>query len=171
MDSDHVDRLSRTLAATLSRRTSLGLATLLGLAPVAGTEAKKRKKKKKKKKCPSGYTACGKQCFDLSDNTQHCGSCATVCSPGKACCQGTCVNLQDDDRHCAACGKRCRTNDHETPRLDAAEICQAGACVDCSIEGTLRDVDPQICCRGLKFCPGDAGGTTPARCRPPSEAC
>ena len=43
MDSDRFDRLSRSLSATLTRRTSLGLATLLGLAPVVGTEAKKRK--------------------------------------------------------------------------------------------------------------------------------
>ena len=85
MDSDRFDRLSRSLSATLTRRTSLGAATLLGLAPVVGTEAKKRKKRKKKKKvtCPSGYTACGRQCFDLTDNVQHCGACATVCSPGK----------------------------------------------------------------------------------------
>src|SRR5690349_76101 len=122
MDSDHFDRLSRSLFGTVTRRSSLGLATLLGLAPLAGTEAKKRKKRKKKKPaCSSGYTACGKQCFDLSDNEEHCGSCATVCSPGKTCCQGTCVDLQDNDSHCAACGRRCLTRDDETPREDAAE--------------------------------------------------
>jgi hypothetical protein len=175
MDSDRFDRLSRSLAATLTRRTSLGAVTLLGLAPVVGTEAKKRKKHRKKKKkvtCPSGYTACGKQCFDLSDNVQHCGTCATVCSPGKTCCQGVCVNLQDNDSHCAACGKRCQTLDNDTPRIDAAEICQAGVCVECSIAGNIRDTNQNLpCCRGLKFCPGNAQGSTASRCIPENQAC
>jgi hypothetical protein len=172
MDSDQFDRLSRALAVTFTRRTSLGAALLLALAPVAETEAKRRRKKRKKKvTCPSGYTACGKQCFDLSDNIQHCGACVTVCSPGKTCCQGVCVNLQDNDSNCAACGKRCHTNDNETPREKAAEICQAGVCEPCSIEGPLKLGNPTLCCRGLKFCPGNDQGTTPSRCKPVSQAC
>ena len=174
MDSDRFDRLSRSLSATLTRRTSLGVATLLGLAPVVGTEAKRRKKRKKKKNanCSSGYTACGKQCFDLTDNVQHCGTCATVCSAGKTCCQGTCVNLQDNDSHCAACGHRCLTRDVETPREDAAEICQAGECVDCAIAGNIPgESGLRLCCRGLRFCPGDQAGSSPSRCIPASQAC
>lgn len=172
MDGDLLDRLSRFLAAPVTRRTSFSLATLLGIGPMASAEAKKRKKRKKKVKCPSGYTACGKKCFDLSDNVEHCGSCATVCSPGKTCCQGTCVNLQDDDNNCAACGSRCLTRDDETPQIDAAEICQAGTCVPCSVEGSIQNEGaPRICCRGLKFCSGGANGTRVDRCKPVSQPC
>lgn len=173
MDSDRFDRLSRALAGPLTRRTSLGVATLLGLVPVLHAGAKGRKKHKKKKKltCPTGYSPCSRQCVDLSDNSQHCGACATVCSPGKACCQGTCVDLRDNDSHCAACGHRCLTRDDETPREDAAEICQAGACVACSVAGLIRLNNPMLCCRGLRFCPGNDLGTTSARCVPANEAC
>ncbi|MEZ4563024.1 MAG: hypothetical protein R2853_09830 [Thermomicrobiales bacterium] len=186
MESEHVDRFSRTLATALSRRTSLGAAALLGLVPIVETRAKRRKKKKKKKKkknqqkknqsqpqqieCPGGYTACGEQCVDLSDHVEHCGACATVCSPGKTCCQGTCVNLQDNDNHCAACGKRCKTSDDETPRIDAAEICQAGACIECSLEGSIDEEAPKLCCQGLQICAGTIQHPSP-RCIPESEAC
>lgn len=173
MDSDRFDRLSRRLSRTLTRRTTIATATLLGLAPLLDTGAKKRRKRKKKPKCPSGYTACGKQCFDLSDNENHCGSCATVCSPGKTCCQGTCVDLQDNDSHCSACGQRCLTRDEETPREKAAEICRAGTCIECSVEGDIQVENraPRICCRGLAFCPGDDAGTVPSRCVPAGQAC
>lgn len=171
MDSARFDRLSRTLAATLSRRTSLGAAALLGLAPLVGAEAKRRKKKKKKKPtCLSGYTACGKQCFDLSDNAQHCGTCATVCSPGKTCCAGACVDLQNNDSHCAACGQRCRTNDNETPLEKAAEICLAGACAPCAIAGAVQNLSLVRCCRGLQLCPGDRFGSA-RRCIPQGQTC
>lgn len=172
MDSDRFDRLSRALSVVLTRRTSLGLATLMGLGSLADTGAKKRKKRKKKPNCPAGYTACGKQCFDLSDNVNHCGSCATVCSPGKTCCQGTCVDLLDDDGNCAKCGNRCLTTEAETPRIDAAQICQAGVCVECSIEGKIRQTNLSLpCCRGLKRCTGDATGTPPDNCKPVDQAC
>jgi hypothetical protein len=121
--------------------------------------------------CSSGYTPCGQQCVDLRDNTQHCGACFTVCSPGKVCCSGTCANLLDDDNHCAACGRRCLTRDEETPRLNAAEICSNGTCVDCSIAGNIREGGPTTCCRGLRFCPGNATGSVPARCIPANQTC
>jgi hypothetical protein len=182
MESERFDRLSRSLSASLTRRTSLGLATLLGLAPLAESDAKKRKKRKKKNKkknrnrkqvkCPSGYTACGKQCFDLSDNENHCGACAIVCSPGKTCCQGTCVDLQDHDSNCGACGRRCRIRDEETDLLQAAEICQAGTCQPCSIAGTIRDITrTPICCRGLTFCAGTMDGSRRDRCVSAGESC
>jgi hypothetical protein len=183
MESERFDRLSRSLSASLTRRTSLGLATLLGLAPLAESDAKKRKKRKKKKnkkknrnrkqvKCPSGYTACGKQCFDLSDNENHCGACAIVCSPGKTCCQGTCVDLQDHDSNCGACGRQCGTREEDTPRIGAAEICQAGACIECSLKGDIKpEGGPRICCRGLTFCAASGDGSRRDRCVSAGESC
>ena len=187
MDGSDFDALTRSLTTASSRRRITGglLGGALGLLgwhdQANEVLAKKGKGKKKKKRggqrrtqslsCPSGYTACGQQCVDLTDNTQHCGACFTVCSPGKACCSGTCANLQDDDNHCAACGRRCRTRDEETPRLNAAEICSNGACVDCSIAGNIREGGPSTCCRGLRFCPGNATGSVPARCIPANQAC
>lgn len=136
---------------------------------MVSAQAKKRKKRKKKKpNCPSGYTACGKQCFDLSDNVNHCGTCATVCSPGKTCCQGVCVDLQVNDGNCGACGQGCLTRDDQTDLEDAAEICRAGACEECSLAGSIREQNPRICCRGLKFCSDDMSS---ARCVPEGQAC
>lgn len=181
MDGSHFDTLARTLGTTGSRRRALAglVAGALGLLAFRAeeTEAGKRKGKRKKRrkkggvKCPSGYTACGKQCVDLRDNTQHCGACFVVCSPGKTCCSGVCANLQDDDNHCATCGHRCLTREDETPRLNAAEICSNGACVECSLAGTIETGEPRICCRGLKLCPGNASGTESTRCIPAAQTC
>ena len=77
MEADRFDTLTRHLSGTHSRRGALTglLGGTLGL--VGLTEASARKRKKHKKKCPPGYTACGRKCFDLSDNPAKCGS---VCS-------------------------------------------------------------------------------------------
>jgi hypothetical protein len=180
MDGSHVDNLARLLSTRGSRRGGLagvvtGALSLLALR-AEETAAKKGKGKRKKRKksslsCPSGYSACGQQCVDLTDNTQHCGACFVVCSPGKVCCGGVCANLLDDDNHCSACGRRCLTRDEETPLIDAAEICSNGACVDCSIAGNIRVEGLTTCCRGLKFCPGNQAGTTANRCVAATQAC
>jgi hypothetical protein len=81
------------------------------------------------------------------------------------------ANLQDNDNHCGTCGHRCLTRDEETPRLNAAEICSSGACVDCHTEGTINPGQPTICCRGLRFCPGTANGSIPSRCIRPDQTC
>jgi hypothetical protein len=180
MDGSRFDTLARSLGTTGSRRRALAglLAGALGLLAFRAEEtaARKRKGKPKKRKkggltCPSGYTACGQQCVDIKDNTLHCGACFVVCSPGKTCCNGVCANLQDDDNHCSVCGQRCRTNDIETARLSAAEICSNGACVDCSIAGNIRDGNPTTCCRGLKFCPGASDGSSASKCVPAGQTC
>ena len=40
--------------------------------------------------CPSGQTACGSSCFDLTIPA-HCGSCTKVCGSGQTCNAGVCV--------------------------------------------------------------------------------
>jgi hypothetical protein len=167
MDGSRFDTLARTLSTTGSRRRALAglVAGSLGLVALRAEETaakkgkgKKRKKRKKKSPsltCPSGYTACGQQCFDLRDNTQHCGTCATVCSPGKDCCNGVCTNLQDDDNNCLTCGVKCLPD----PLLDRPQgaICVNGTCEQCYFQGSLPEPAPFSCCRGLIRCSDNRG--------------
>lgn len=183
MDADRFDDLSRSVVAESSRRD---LSRLLGgvilgagffvVGGIGATQGKKRKGKKKKKPtgrtnfvlCPAGYTACGEQCFDLRDNIQHCGTCATVCSPGKDCCGGVCVNRQDSDNNCGVCGHVCVGNpDAEHPPHGG--ICVNGACEEC-IPAAPRFASVLQCCKGLKVCQ-DPGGTGGNDCVPASSPC
>jgi hypothetical protein len=191
MDGSRFDSIARLLDAPGSRRVALTtlLGGTLGLFTLTEGGAKKKKKGKRgngKKTggrqdgrqggtaaltCPGGYSNCGEQCVDLRDNPGHCGACGTVCSPGKVCCGGVCANLQADDTNCGTCGRQCLTRDEQTTRIDAAEICSNGACVECSIAGSLRPDSPRTCCSGLKFCPGPADGSGPNRCIPANQTC
>lgn len=40
--------------------------------------------------CRDGYSACGRACYDLQNDEQHCGSCDTRCSAGEMCVAGMC---------------------------------------------------------------------------------
>ncbi len=98
MDQTTFDRLSRSIASGLSRRSLAGLAGLalavLATAPV-GLEAKKNKRK-----CKDGLTRCtvkkGKKkkasCVNVQDDTSHCGDCGRACAGGQTCKSGVCVS-------------------------------------------------------------------------------
>ena len=40
--------------------------------------------------CAPGKIACGDYCFDLSNDSSHCGSCTTRCAKGTSCTAGAC---------------------------------------------------------------------------------
>jgi hypothetical protein len=145
MDADRFDDVIRTLTASPSRRTVLGLTlggTLGSLLGIADADAKK-KKRKKKKKC-KGKKKCGKKCIPLT-------SCCTSadCGGGGATCQnGTCA--------CPAGEKNCQGAC--IPEIDCCTnadcgggdlICEDGGCVcgggalDCS--GSCCQPDDEIC--------------------------
>jgi Stigma-specific protein, Stig1 len=175
MDDRQFDDLSRSLTAASRRSVLAALASgtfgLVSLAISAEEAAGKKGKGKKKKKkrggqssppspppplsCPSGYSPCGGQCIDLTDHPQHCGACATVCSPGKECCGGVCANRLDDDNHCGTCGSRCLPNpSSERPQ---GAICVSGTCQPCTLAGSLPPEGFNRCCRDLIPCQSPTG--------------
>lgn len=40
--------------------------------------------------CRSGFSQCGRQCFDLQSDPNHCGSCDNQCASGEICSAGSC---------------------------------------------------------------------------------
>jgi hypothetical protein len=178
MDGTAFDALTRALTRWGTRRRVVRLAAGLALGGVAvasssSIDAKKKRGKKGKKRgrrgpsCPAGYSPCGEQCFDLRDNPQHCGACATVCSPGKDCCGGVCANRLDDDNHCGTCGIVCRGS--PTAERPQGGICVNGVCQQCALAGSRQGESPLPCCRGLQLCQDDAG--TRNDCISTSQAC
>ena len=98
MDQPTFDRLSRSLAVGLSRR-SLAALTSLALAAVAAP-ADQEAKKKKKKSCKGGLTRCtvktGKKkktiCVNGQNDPSHCGGCGRACAGGQTCRSGECAD-------------------------------------------------------------------------------
>lgn len=123
MDAGRFDDVIRSLIASPSRRTVLGLSLGGVLSPLLGLAeslAKKKKGKKKKKKCKGGAKKCGKTCIPATSccTDANCGaggatcqSGTCLCPAGEKDCQGTCV---PDDVCCPSC-----TGD---------QTCQGGAC-------------------------------------------
>jgi hypothetical protein len=114
MDSSQFDRVTRSLSAATPRRTTLGLLVggALGLAGLAGSEAKKGKGKKKKKKdiCKKTAAACGRGkctmgqacCSDL-----ECDDCTSLyCVGGGGGRPGVCGCEGGDILHNGRCGTR-----------------------------------------------------------------
>jgi len=108
MDGSPFDQFARTLVTRTHRRRILQhmsggvaavLAARLGLQGMAAERRTRRtprlrpERAKQQGRCPAGSTTCRGQCVDLTDNPDHCGACATVCSPGKVCCNGVCIDL------------------------------------------------------------------------------
>jgi hypothetical protein len=56
--------------------------------------------------CDGGLSECTGQCFDTSNDLNHCGSCTNACDGG-ACCSGTCIDTTSDNANCGACGAAC----------------------------------------------------------------
>jgi Stigma-specific protein, Stig1 len=188
MDGSHFDTFARTLNNPGSRRGVLAtlLGATLGLTGWRGYPdaalARKHKKHKKKHRvasspppptspppisCPTGYTNCANQCFDLSDNPQNCGTCAVVCSPGKACCGGVCTNTQDDDNNCGSCGNQCLPS--PVIARPHGAICVNGTCEQCGLQGSFPPGNGLSgCCRGLVLCQRPTGQNS---CDPPGTPC
>jgi hypothetical protein len=89
--------------------------------------------------CPSGYTACGNECFALKRDPLNCGACGKACAAGEVCVQGgcalqcaggatkcanVCVSTKSDPNNCGMCGIKC----------PPGEVCNNGKCaVSCSV--------------------------------------
>lgn len=164
IDSSQFDALTRTLMASGSRRTLLGLLATLGVG-VADAVAKKKKKKKKKKGTSQCYgytnpTVCGPYCCDnyepccdyaLDTTGKRCygttfqccpaelggGACAlneTCCPALKGGLVATCANTALGDHCCAT---------------DSGGSCPATE--DCCPSSTTNSVN-QGCCRSGRGC-------------------
>lgn len=167
MDVQRFDRLTRQLALAAPRRSVLGLfgGSLLGglLTERLGEEAAARKRKKrKKKKCRGGTQTCGKRCFDLRTDAEHCGGCTTVCGATEVCVAGQCTCPPGQE----TCGGECCPPDS---CIDGRCSCPAGQ-VACGGEccATERCIDEACCpanracgaacCAGGEFCADPATG-------------
>lgn len=148
------DDFTRNFQSRFPRRRALGLSvgiaamSLLGQSHQAKAGCKKvgkkcdknkdccdhAKCKGKECKCKSGFDECGKKCYDLDKDENHCGACDVACGAGEVCCDGECANLETSAANCSACGQAC----------GASETCVAGVCT--TAEG---------CPVGADACAGD----------------
>ena len=118
--------------------------------------------------CPEGMERCGEECFDLTTDPAHCGSCTNACSSDRACvggscvcregltdCDGTCFDLTSDPQHCGGCTTLCPTGwvcSASNCSLECGaglENC-SGACVD-------LQTDPMHCGNCTNVCPTAVG--------------
>jgi hypothetical protein len=141
--------------------------------------------------CSGGRSDCGGSCFNLQTDTNHCGTCDTVCPTGSTCtagacvcpggltlCNGRCVNTQADQGNCGSCNNAC-------PDLTA---CTAGVCAcvnrcvtDPILVTCYQDI-PNACpggpscgrgrlCPSGQSCSADARGCVCVPVCPPGVAC
>jgi len=81
--------------------------------------------------CASGQKDCGGVCKTVTNDSQNCGACGTVCGTGQVCqagncqcqgsldvCGGVCVNTNADAANCGTCGTPCA----------APTVCDRGTC-------------------------------------------
>ena len=90
--------------------------------------------------CESGYTDCGGQCYDLTSNQFHCGSCTTECRMANA--ESTCTNSE--------CVNNCNKGfvyNELTNSCDSLWVCEPGK-YDCNNNGLL-------CCDCAGACDGN----------------
>lgn len=84
--------------------------------------------------CVGSEVSCGGQCFDLSNDPDHCGDCERACTSEQVCsegecadtcagdlvaCDGSCVDLTSDVAHCGSCAQACDA---------ATEECRGSSC-------------------------------------------
>jgi len=95
--------------------------------------------------CNTNYTKCAGACVDTQSDSQHCGSCAKVCSTGQVCrtgqctsdcgsktqCGTSCVNLSSDTSNCGKCGTTC------TAPSNAMPVCNGTCSFQCNLP-TIR---------------------------------
>ena len=93
--------------------------------------------------CPTGQTACGGACFDLTSDPLHCGACNVTCNAGASCTGGSCACPADRPVHL------------RTPLRERADRPRE-----------LRDLRALLRPRDLRE-PGRAAATPP---RPPSRS-
>jgi len=136
---EHLDELSKLLAASVSRRESLrsigvvlaGAAlSTLGVNPAWAARpdrctafCRSCPTRKKRNQCLEACRACN------GNTSRLCGSCgAYACCPAWAtCCNGTCTDLNSDPYNCGACGYVCA----------AGTVCLNGSCVESPCSLTL----------------------------------
>lgn len=97
--------------------------------------------------CPDAMTLCSDEiCYDTQNHHDHCGTCATACTPttewctqghccdvGTAWCGVACASILTDTANCGSCGHAC----------DGGS-CSNGACVSCvphTIAGPALDTN------------------------------
>lgn len=169
---EHLDELSKLLAASVSRRESLriivvvlagaalstlGLNTAWAARPDRCTAfCRSCPTKKKRNQCLAACRACNGNtsrlcgscgnyaCTNLSSDP-NCGACGNNCGAyGQTCCGGHCADLNNDEANCGACGNAC----------PGGTFCVNGTCgaVQCFggfvlCDGVCRNigVDPSHC--------------------------
>jgi hypothetical protein len=156
MNERRFDTIARGLAGPLPRRPLIGvLAGALTAAWVLPEQALACKKvgrkcdknkdccdgarckggKNGKCRCKGGFTKCGKQCYNLDKDEQHCGACDNACAEGDSCIDGSCAefgctaNLDscEEDALCIACPNRpeavCYLDDEGRARCSLVLLC------------------------------------------------
>jgi hypothetical protein len=158
MDESRFDQLARTVVTRMDRRRVLqgvsGLvAALLGtsrgmeMTDAKGSTRRKRRVHaerhtgggKPQGRCAVGKTNCRGKCVDLADNPNHCGACATECSPGKNCCAGICT-----EGPCPALGPELCSNGLDD-NGDGFVDCSDPACAD----DPACQIVPEVCSNGV----------------------
>jgi hypothetical protein len=154
MDSNRFDALSRTFAASSTRRgilAGIGAALLgaRGALAQATCPPGQTRNRKGECSCPAGTDACPDGCFDLKRDPANCGRCGNDCPPNAVCvkgecrcgagteaCAGACVDplsYETDPINCGACGATCPSG----YRCEGG-ICQpGGVCFDAGCGGCL----------------------------------
>jgi len=113
--------------------------------------------------CPSGKTACGASCVDLSTSSLHCGSCPKTCTAGQSCqageckcatasdivCDNACTDPQTDIKHCGNCQTACQAG---LPCTEGTCKCPAGEEL-CGGKCWSTDSAPEHCGGCGKACP------------------
>jgi hypothetical protein len=181
MDADRSDRLARSIAAPVSRRSLVktvagGVAAAVVAALGGGSAAAAYRR------CtlPNGRSGrlCNGVCLDTANDPKNCGACGRVCPSGTFCCNGwcadparnapgccppsiscggVCTNPYSDRTNCGACGVVCRSD----------QDCCDGRCLT---RGTAQNCEAFSVCGGGFVCDANANGPGQPGCVCPAGA-